>query len=329
MNKTKILITGVAGFIGMKVAEKILSHTNKNTVLGIDNLNSYYDTKLKLHRLKILKNFNNFQFIKADLKNFNRIKKIFYKEKPDIVINLAAQAGIRATLKNPDSYINSNLIGFYNLLECIKNLEIKHFIFASSSSVYGNNSKMPFSEEIKTDEPLNLYAATKKSNEILSHSYSHVFDIPTTGLRFFTVYGPWGRPDMLPIKLVDSIKNGKILNLYNHGKSYRDFTFIDDVTTVILKLMRKPPQKKIKSGVKYNIFNIGNSKPILVSDFIKEVESAMGKKVKLNKLKINHLDMKSTYSDSKKLFKFIGYRPKTKISKGINQFINWHNQYYS
>ncbi len=328
MKKTKILITGVAGFIGMKVAEKILSNSGNNEVVGLDNINSYYDQGLKLDRLKILKNYTNFQFIKADLKDYNKLKNTLYKIRPQVVINLAAQAGIRATIKSPSSYLNSNVIGFYNLLESIKNLNIKHFLFASSSSVYGTNTKMPFSEESRTDEPLNLYAATKKSNEILSYSYSHVYGIPTTGLRFFTVYGPWGRPDMLPMKLVHSINNGKILDLYNHGKSYRDFTFIDDVTTVILKLINKPPKKTVKFKVKYNIFNIGNSHPILISKFIKEVEKVLEKKAKLNKVKINHLDMKSTYSDTKKLFKFIRYKPKTSIHEGIIKLIDWYDKYY-
>ncbi len=280
----KYLVTGAAGFIGMHTCSELLK--KKHKVVGVDNLNSYYDKKLKLDRIKNLKGERNFKFYKADIADFKKLLRIFKKFKPQIVINLAAQAGVRYSIKNPFEYSRSNLVGFGSILECCKIFKIKHLVFASSSSVYGGNKNYPFNESQNVDHPISFYAASKKSNEVMAHSYSHLFKIPTTGLRFFTVYGPWGRPDMFLSLLASAIKKNKVINVFNKGKMYRDYTYIDDVTKGILKVAIKIPKiekkysQKNDSSAPFKIFNIGNNKPMFLKKIISLTEDAFKKKVR-------------------------------------------------
>ena len=320
----KILITGCAGFIGFHLAEKLLTN-NKFRVYGIDNLNTYYDVKLKQDRLKILKKNINFNFKKLDISNFVKLSKNFKENKYDYVINLAAQAGVRYSITNPDTYFENNISGFYNILEVSKKIKIKHLIFASTSSVYGEQSKWPLKENFNTDKPLSFYAATKKINEVMAYSYSNIYKLPCTGLRFFTVYGPYGRPDMALFKFVKNINSAKRIKLYNSGNHYRDFTYVDDIVESIIRLIKKPSKEKIP----YEIFNIGGSKPHhLKKTFLRYIEKILSKKAKINNLPMQMGDIFKTHADTKKLQNKINYKPKTNLKNGINNFIMWYKIYF-
>lgn len=329
----KILVTGSAGFIGFHLVKELLIQGCQ--VVGIDNINDYYQVDLKNNRLKNIENFvkdnqlkNNYSFKKIDIADKAALENLFNDNEFDIIVNLAAQAGVRYSLDNPNAYLNSNLIGFTNVLECCRNSEIKHFIFASSSSVYGMNNKQPFSVEDKTDFPISLYAATKKSNELIAHSYSHLFNIPSTGLRFFTVYGPFGRPDMAYYKFTKAIIENKPIDIYNHGKMKRDFTYIDDIIMGISRLIDKPPepQKNIitSSTARFKVYNIGNNNPISLKRFIEAIEKAVGKKAVKNYMPMQAGDVPITYADIDNLSESIGFRPSTLIEDGIDEFVKWY-----
>ena len=331
-----ILVTGAAGFIGFHTSRLLLEKNYK--VIGVDNINSYYDIKIKKDRLKILKNYKNFNFLKIDISNFNSLKNKLNKYKIDYIINLAAQAGVRYSLKNPKAYFDSNLKGFFNILELSRFFKVKHLIYASTSSVYGNNSKLPFKECNIADHPIQFYAATKRANELMAHSYSYLYNLPTTGLRFFTVYGPWGRPDMALFIFTKNILNNKKIELFNYGNHIRDFTYIDDIINPILKLIKKIPQKKNKkkniqdpseSTSPYKIFNIGNNNPKKLTDFLNEIEKQIGKKAKIKLKKLQIGDVYETFADTSKLEKYVNYKSKTSIKKGIFSFISWYRSYYN
>ncbi len=335
------LITGAAGFIGFHLSKKLIE--DGEFVIGLDNLNSYYDQSLKLARLKNLKNFSmrkndNFIFKELDIENKDNLEKLFKDYKPNNVINMAAQAGVRYSLENPDAYIKSNLLGFTNLLECCRNSEIEHLVYASSSSVYGGNLNIPFSEENSVDHPVSLYAATKKANELIAHSYSHLFGIPSTGLRFFTVYGPWGRPDMALFIYTKAILENKSIKLFNEGNMQRDFTFIDDVIESTLRVLKKPPKfnnkfdRKVpnpsKSWTCHQIFNVGNSKPVFLKDFIKVIEDELGIKAKKEYLPMQKGDVEKTFANTTNLENWINYKPTKSLKEGIKEFINWYKDFY-
>ena len=335
-----ILITGAAGFIGF--------HTCKNLVekgfniIGIDNLNSYYSKDLKLARLKLLKSINKkdniFNFVEGDICNEKLIDEIFEKFKPKKVINLAAQAGVRYSIQNPKAYIQSNLVGFANILEACRKHDIKHLIYASSSSVYGGNTSLPFSEDDGVDHPISLYAATKKSNELMAHSYSHLYELPTTGLRFFTVYGPWGRPDMALFLFTKAMLNNKKIKIFNNGFMKRDFTYIDDVVESIIRLIDKPAIKNTKfdtydpkpssSWAPYKIFNIGNSTSISLLTYIEAIEDSLSIKSKKEFLPMQPGDVPATASNIKFLESWIDYKPSTSIKEGVEKFVSWYREFY-
>ena len=334
--KTKLFITGSSGFIGFHVAKRYLDKGFK--VYGFDSMNNYYDVKLKRSRLKILKKYKNFSFTKGYLENQKKLNSSINKFKPSIIIHLAAQAGVRYSIENPKIYLNSNIIGTFNVIECAKKLNIKHLIIGSSSSVYGANKKFPFQEIDKTDRQISFYAATKKSTENIAHSYSSLWKIPITVLRFFTVYGPWGRPDMAYFKFTKNILRGKKIDVYNKGKMYRDYTYIDDIVDGIVKLTNKIP--KLNSSKKYKndsishvapirTLNIGNTKKVLLSDFISAIEKSLNKKAVKRFLPMQKGDVYSTLSDSSLLRRITGYNPKTKYKDGIKKFLNWYLDYYS
>ncbi len=317
-----VLITGSAGFIGYHLSKKLL---NDNIhVHGVDNLNNYYDVKLKKDRTNDLKKNKKFNFYKTDLCEFKKLDKIIKKNKIKYVIHLAAQAGVRYSIKNPRAYFESNLEGFFNILELSKINKIKHLIFASTSSVYGDTKKFPLNENDSTDHPLSFYAATKKSNEIMAHSYSYIHNLPCTGVRFFTVYGPFGRPDMALFKFTKNIIENKHIELYNNGNHSRDFTYVDDIIVGISSLLKKQPNKKIP----YEIYNIGNGNPKKLLDYIKTIEKNLNKSAKTKKLPLQIGDIFKTHSDIKKLKNSTGYIPKTSIDVGIRKFIEWYNEYY-
>ncbi len=319
----KFLITGSCGFIGFHVSQKILEKNNK--VVGIDNLNTYYDIKLKKNRLKLLKKNKNFQFNKIDLIDINNLKKIFKINKFDVVINLAAQAGVRYSILNPNIYFESNVIGFYNILNLSKEYKVKHFLYASTSSVYGMSKKFPLNENMNTDKPLSFYAATKKTNEVMAYSYSKIYKLRTTGLRFFTVYGPLGRPDMSLFKFVKNIILNKPIELYNRGKHYRDFTYIDDVANSICGIIYNKFRKK--QDVPYEIYNVGNGRTISLSKFVKLIQNSLVKKAKLKKLPLQIGDVKKTHADINKLSKIVNIK-KTDAKTGVENFIKWYREYY-
>tara|TARA_E500000178_G_scaffold249513_1_gene246092 strand:+ start:2746 stop:3711 length:966 start_codon:yes stop_codon:yes gene_type:complete len=319
----KIIVTGAAGFIGMQSCLKLLK--SKFTVLGIDNLNNYYDKNLKLNRIKILKKFKKFHFKKIDISQ-NGIFNIFKKFKPDFVLHLAAQAGVRHSISHPQDYTSSNLVGFANILECSKLNKIKHLIYASSSSVYGKSKKFPLSESQNDIKPISYYGATKLANEYMAYSYSHLFKLPTTGLRFFTVYGPWGRPDMALFLFTDAIKNKKKIKMFNKGNMVRDFTYIDDITISIDKLIKKIP--KGKNSPPHRILNIGSNKPIDLKKYIYALEKELKIKSLKKRYPMQKGDVKHTHASVKKLSKIINFKPKTSISTGIKKFVNWYNEYY-
>ena len=324
MKKNYILVTGCAGFVGMHYCLKLLN--NRFNVIGIDNLNSYYSKKLKIDRLKKIKKFKNFKFFNADINKLNALIRIVKNRNFTYVFHFAAQAGVRYSLVDPYSYVNTNILGLVNLLECFKNKKIKNFLFASSSSVYGRNKKQPYDEDQKTDQPKSLYAATKKSGEIIAEYYNFYFNMNITALRFFTIYGPWGRPDMALFKFVDLIKKNKPIDVYNNGNMSRSFTYIDDVVESIFKLMKN--KKKI-SYKKLNIFNIGGNKKINLNYFINVIEKEMNIKINKNFIPMIKADVKETFSSNKKLKLTTKFEPKKSIEKGVKEFINWHNEYYS
>ncbi len=320
----KYLVTGCAGFIGMHVCIKLLKE--KNYVVGVDNLNNYYSKKLKFDRLKILKEFKNFKFFKTDISNEKKLKNIFKKNKPNYVVHLAAQAGVRYSVKKPQDYTKSNLVGFANILECSRVIKVKHLIYASSSSVYGDSKKFPLSENLKQNSPISFYGATKLCNELMAHSYSYLFRLPTTGVRFFTVYGPWGRPDMALFLFTDAIKKNKKIKMFNGGKMIRDFTYIDDVVISIKKLIKNTPSNYKK--IPYRILNLGSNKPISLKNFIKNLEIVLKKKANKVNYSMQKGDVKHTHASIRKLDKLIKFRPNTNIQKGIFNFVNWYNKYY-
>ena len=317
----KILVTGSAGFIGFHLSKKLLKN---NEVFGIDNLNNYYDINLKKDRIKILKKNNNFKFYKLNLLNKKKINFVIKKFNIKYIIHLAAQAGVRYSIKSPKSYFKNNLEGFFNILEISKENKIKHLIFASTSSVYGENKKFPLNESFNTDNPLSFYAATKKSNEVMAHSYSHLYSLPCTGLRFFTVYGPFGRPDMSLFRFTKGIVNNKKIKIYNYGQHSRDFTYIDDVVDGITSVIKKPSKNKIP----FNIFNIGNGNPKRLLDYLKQIEDKLNKKAKIDSLPLQIGDIKKTHSNISSLKKYTKYKPKTNIKLGIGKFIDWYKYYY-
>ena len=314
------LITGAAGFIGMNLAHKLLKKNKK--IIGIDNLNSYYDINLKKKRLDKLKKFKKFIFYKININDKNKLVNVFKSQKINIVINLAAQAGVRYSLENPQAYIDANLNGFFNLIECSKKFKVDKFVYASSSSVYGANKKLPFSESDKINKPISLYAATKASGELIAETYSHLYKMNIIGLRFFTVYGPWGRPDMALFKFTNLMLKGKKIDIYNNGKMLRDFTYIDDIVESIYRLL------KIKKKFTNSIYNIGNNSPVKLMHFVEEIEKILGIKAKYNFMPLQQGDVVSTFSNSKKLVKLIKFKPKTKISLGIKNFLRWYLEHY-
>lgn len=320
--KYKILITGCAGFIGYHLAKSLLN--KENSVIGIDNLNNYYDVQLKENRLEQLKVYNNFRFVKADIADEKAVNLLFAENKFDIVVNLAAQAGVRYSIDNPRSYISSNIIGFFNILEACRYNPVKHLVFASSSSVYGNQNKIPFTVIDNVDHPISLYAATKKSDELMAFTYAHLYKIPLTGLRFFTVYGPWGRPDMAYFSFTNKIYTGESIKIFNNGDMLRDFTYIDDIVHGIELVIDKAP----KGEDPYKIYNIGNNKPERLMYFIETLENAIGKKAKKEFLPMQPGDVYQTYADISELEKDFGFKPKTSIEDGLKKFADWYKEYY-
>ncbi len=331
----KILLTGAAGFIGFHVARILLERGDE--VVGIDNLNDYYDPRLKLARLDGLKPYSNFRFTRMDVADATSLSKLFAEEKFQRVIHLAAQAGVRYSLSNPNAYIQSNLVGFGNILECCRHQQIEHLVYASSSSVYGANTKMPFSTHDEVNHPVSLYAATKKSNELMAHSYSHLFGLPTTGLRYFTVYGPWGRPDMSPWLFSSAILEDRPIKVFNRGKMQRDFTFVDDIAEGTVKAMDKiaapDPQfdsnrpDPARSQAPYRVYNIGNHQPVELMTFIETLELALGKKAEKIFLPMQAGDVLATYADVEDLRKDVGFAPKTPLDEGLSRWASWFRDY--
>lgn len=333
---SKILVTGAAGFIGFHLSQRLL--TRGDQIIGIDNLNNYYDVSLKQARLNILKKQTNFSFYQLELADKIAIEKLFKDHQFDIVVNLAAQAGVRYSLENPHAYIDSNLVGFINILEGCRHSKVQHLVFASSSSVYGANTKIPFSVHDNVDHPVSLYAATKKANELMAHTYSHLYNLPTTGLRFFTVYGPWGRPDMALFIFTKNIIEKKPINVFNYGKMQRDFTYIDDIIEGVVRVMDKTatPNNNWSSNnpdpssskAPYKIYNIGNNQPVELMSFIEAIENCLGIKAEKNLLPIQPGDVPLTYANVDDLFEDVGFKPDTSIELGIANFINWYKVFY-
>lgn len=321
----KILVTGSAGFIGFHLSKRILSEGGE--VIGFDNLNDYYEVSLKESRLDILKKFDKFTFIKGNLADREAVNNLFDTYKPDIVVNLAAQAGVRYSIDNPDSYIESNIIGFYNILEACRHKGTEHLIYASSSSVYGNQKKTPFSTDDNVDHPISLYAATKKSNELMAYTYSHLYNFPSTGLRFFTVYGPYGRPDMAYFSFTKRILNGETIKIFNNGDMYRDFTYVDDIVEGIMNMLLNPPEAD-ENGDKAKVYNIGNNNPEKLMYFIETLEKAIGKKAEKEFLPMQPGDVYQTYADVTELMKDFDFKPSTSIEDGLNSFAKWYFEYY-
>lgn len=324
--KETILVTGGAGFIGYHLSKALLEQGCH--VIGFDNMNDYYEVSLKEARLKKLKEYSSFEFIEGDLADKNALEEIFKTRKPDYVVNLGAQAGVRYSIDNPDAYMQSNMIGFYNILECCRHYPVTHLIYASSSSVYGANKKVPFSVEDKVDNPVSLYAATKKSNELMAHAYSKLYDIPATGLRFFTVYGPMGRPDMAYYKFAKKIVNNETIQIYNNGDMMRDFTYIDDIVKGILNIIPNPPQKT-ETGAKYKVYNIGNNKPEKLMDYISTLEKCLGMEAKKEFLPMQPGDVYQTYADVTELMNDFDFKPSTTIEEGLGKFAEWFREYYN
>lgn len=332
----KFLVTGAAGFIGASLSERLLALGHQ--VVGIDNLNDYYDVSLKQARLARLTPHAQFSFYPLDLADRDGMATLFAREQFERVINLAAQAGVRYSLEKPMEYVDSNLVGFANILEGCRHNKVQHLLYASSSSVYGLNRKMPFSTDDSVDHPISLYAATKKANELMAHTYSHLYGIPTTGLRFFTVYGPWGRPDMALFKFTKAILAGEPIDVYNYGNMQRDFTFIDDIVESIVRLQDVIPQPNpewtvetgspANSSAPYKVYNIGNNEPVMLMEYIEALESALGMEAQKNMLPIQPGDVLNTSSDTSELYKTIGFKPKTTVRDGVQQFVDWYREFY-
>lgn len=337
----KILITGTAGFIGFHLSKRLLDEGHQ--IIGIDQVNDYYDVNLKLSRLKqkgispakelkVSRSeiYKNYYFYKCDLEDIEGIKTIFQNHEIEAVCHLAAQAGVRYSLENPMAYINSNIIGFQNIIDCVRSFEIKNFCYASSSSVYGGIKEQPFKESMTVDYPISLYAATKKSNELVAFNYSHLFGIQSTGLRFFTVYGPWGRPDMALFKFTKALFEEKPIDVYNYGDMIRDFTYVDDIVEGVIRVIKNPAPKSNTnpSNAPFRVYNIGNNNPVKLMDFIKAIEEEVGRKFKINLMEIQPGDVPSTYADVSNLSFDLNYKPNTSIKKGIKEFIGWYKFYY-
>jgi len=332
----KLLLTGAAGFIGFHVAQILLARGDE--VVGLDNLNDYYDVTLKQARLAILQKFPNFRFVKLDVADRPGIAELFAKEKFQRTIHLAAQAGVRYSIQNPLAYIDSNVVGFANILEGCRHNQVEHLVYASTSSVYGANTKMPFSVHQNVDHPLSFYAATKKANELMAHTYSHLYGLPTTGLRFFTVYGPWGRPDMALFLFTKNILAGKPIDVFNHGHHRRDFTFVDDIAQGVVRAMDRPAQPNdswdgdapdpATSKAPYRLYNIGNSSPVELMHYIECIENNLGKKAQKNLLPLQAGDVPDTSADVEDLVRDVGYRPATSVEEGVRRFIEWYVGYY-
>jgi UDP-glucuronate 4-epimerase len=338
MNKDsqKILVTGSVGFIGYSLCVKLLERGDN--VLGIDNHNNYYDPKIKDSRLERLRKYSNYKHYKIDLSNQESLREIFENFKIQKVVNLAAQAGVRYSIENPLAYVHSNIVGFAHILENCRNYKIKHLVYASTSSVYGANTKMPFSEHDSVNHPLSVYSASKKSNELMAHTYSYLYQLPTTGLRFFTVYGPWGRPDMALFKFTKNILEEKPIEVFNYGKHTRDFTYINDIVEGVIKTLDNPATSNFKwnseepdaasSKAPWRIYNIGNNKPVKLMDYISALEIALGKKAKINFLPLQPGDVPDTYADSDNLKKKFNYKPSTSVTDGVSSFVKWYKEYY-
>jgi len=336
MSKQKVLVTGAAGFIGFHVAQRLLQMGH--TVVGLDSVNAYYDPRLKEARLSILRNDPAFSFLKMDLADRDAVRSVFEEHRFPVVVHLAAQAGVRYSIENPDAYIDANLQGFANILEGCRHYGCKHLLFASSSSVYGANTKVPFSEHDNVDHPVSLYAASKKANELMAHSYSHLYRLPATGLRFFTVYGPWGRPDMALFLFTDAIVNGKPIKLFNHGDMKRDFTYIDDVTEAVVRLVDRPPTASkdwrsdspdpASSNAPWRIYNIGNNEPEKLLDLVETIERELGKTAEKQMLPMQPGDVYATYADIEALKKEIDFRPNTPLKEGVARFVTWYRDYH-
>ena len=336
----EVLVTGAAGFIGYHLCKRFIHLGYK--VIGIDNINSYYDVNLKYDRLKELginkvnisenktvesEKFHNFSFVKIDLVDLKSMEELFEVNKFNFVVNLAAQAGVRYSIKNPFAYIQSNVVGFINILECCRNYGIQHLVYASSSSVYGANTKIPFSENDRVDHPISLYAATKKSNELMAYTYSHLYDLPTTGLRFFTVYGPWGRPDMAPMLFADAIINNREIKIFNNGNMSRDFTFVDDIVKGIVEITKKTPTSMGNERPPYSLYNLGNNKPTELLKFIKELEMQLGINAIKKYYPMQQGDVQRTWANTELLESQINYKPSTNIEDGVKEFVNWFKSY--
>jgi len=332
----KILVTGAAGFIGMTASLRLLARGDE--VVGLDNLNDYYEVSLKENRLARLTSHANFRFVKLDVGDRAGMEALFAAEKFDKVIHLAAQAGVRYSIQNPHAYVDSNLVGFINILEGCRHHKAQHLVYASSSSVYGGNTKMPFSEHDSVDHPVSLYAATKKANELMAHTYSHLYGLPTTGLRFFTVYGPWGRPDMALFLFTKAILEGRPIDVFNHGNMKRDFTYVDDIVEGVIRVLDKtaaanPAYDAISadpatSNVPYRVFNIGNNNPVQLLDFIGAIENALGQKAEKRLLPLQDGDVPATFANTDLLNDWVGFVPGTTVQEGVSRFITWYRDYY-
>jgi len=332
----KILVTGAAGFIGMHASLVLLGRGDD--VVGLDNLNDYYDPQIKRDRLARLQAYKNFRFVEMDIADRPGVEKLFADEQFDKVINLAAQAGVRYSIQNPHAYVDSNIVGFVNILEGCRHNKVKHLVYASSSSVYGGNEKMPFAEHDSVDHPVSLYAATKKANELMAHTYSHLYGLPTTGLRFFTVYGPWGRPDMALFLFTKAMLEGRPISVFNHGKMQRDFTYIDDIVEGVIRTLDRPAEPDAAfdpqapnpgtSRAPYRVFNIGNQGPVELMAFIEAIENALGIKAEKNLLPLQPGDVPATYSDVSALTDWTGFAPGTPITEGVSRFVKWYREYF-
>jgi len=336
ISMTTILVTGAAGFIGSTLSKRLLAKGDQ--VIGLDNLNDYYDVNLKKARLAQIESHDNFEFVQLDLEDRTGVADLFKNKKIDKVVNLAAQAGVRYSIENPLSYIDSNIVGFTNILEGSRHNNIKHLVYASSSSVYGLNTTMPFSVHNNVDHPISLYAASKKANELMAHTYSHLYNIPTTGLRFFTVYGPWGRPDMALFKFTKGIIEGTPIDVYNRGLMRRDFTYIDDIVEGVIRVLDKTPESNpnwsgdnpdpSSSIAPYKLYNIGNNNPVELMHYIETLEKALGKTAKKNLLPMQPGDVPATYADVSDLETDVGFKPQTSVEEGIGNFVEWYKKYY-
>ena len=339
LKSNNILVTGAAGFIGFHLCNRLLG--DGNDVVGIDNINDYYDVNLKHARIAILQKHSNFTFYKIDIADLHAMEDLFANQREnafDVVINLAAQPGVRYSLKNPHAYIRSNIVGFTNILECCRHSKVKHLVFASSSSIYGMNEKIPFSVSDNVDHPVSLYAATKKANELMAHTYAHLYELPCTGLRFFTVYGPWGRPDMAYFSFTKAIMEGTPIDVFNYGKMKRDFTYIDDIIEGLVRVMDKIPRPNPEwdrknpdpgsSYAPYKLYNIGNHNPVELIKFIEVLENNIGKKAQKNMLPMQPGDVPTTYADADDLMNDVGFKPATPLEEGIKKFVQWYKGYY-